>query len=304
MRVSHFTLRSWFRTLLSVALAWVVLGSKVTPYVFSDHDGRPAQPSEYAYLQRVQSLATQILNPLMTVLALPPGSLQSRLVALAPRPHAREMTAEERDDEYKAMVNKYEWLLGQYAAVIDQLNEKKNIGRYFPMSDPKMLVIANRSGGVADPSVEAFSVDKGANYGIEPAMVALKYGSIIGRIQSVTASSATVLLTTDGSVKIQARLVRETRDGLRVIAQACLIHGTGNKTMTCDTISAVGGQAFVPAKGDLLVLADEHWPAGVQNAVLGEVVDVGAGQGLVYHLTIVPRLRVASSMDVVILLQR
>ena len=172
--------------------------------------------------------------------------------------------------------------------------ENERIGRLlgFAEAEPGRRVVGARIIGVRlDPKgLQLVTLDRGATAGLEPMMPVVVGTGIVGRVHSVSAATADVLLLSDRNSSI-AVLVERSRARANV-------RGTGSPD-TCRLEYALRSDDMV--EGDLLVTSgtDGVFPRGLP---VGTLVGVKrSGQGLYQRADVRPAVDVTKLEEVLVL---
>lgn len=111
-------------------------------------------------------------------------------------------------------------------------------------------------------------IDKGRRHGITVDMPVVEEGGLVGRVVSVTDTSARIRLITDPTMRIAVRVDRTGETGV--------LTGRGGGLLALEMLNT---DALL-IEGDLLVTADGRFPAGIPVARVAEAAEAEVGFSL------------------------
>jgi len=111
-------------------------------------------------------------------------------------------------------------------------------------------------------------IDKGRRHGITVDMPVIDEGGLVGRVVSVTGTSARIRLITDPTMRVAVRVDRTGETGVLI--------GRGGGLLALEMLNT--NTALV--EGDLLVTADGRFPAGIPVARVAEAAEAEVGFSL------------------------
>lgn len=111
-------------------------------------------------------------------------------------------------------------------------------------------------------------IDKGRRHGITVDMPVIDEGGLVGRVVSVTDTSARIRLITDPTMRVAVRVDRTGETGV--------LTGRGGGALALEMLNT--SAALI--EGDLLVTADGRFPAGIPVARVAEAAEAEVGFSL------------------------
>jgi rod shape-determining protein MreC len=111
-------------------------------------------------------------------------------------------------------------------------------------------------------------IDKGRRHGITVDMPVIDEGGLVGRVVSVTDTSARIRLITDPTMRVAVRVDRTGETGV--------LTGRGGGLLAVEMLNT--SAALI--EGDLLVTADGRFPAGIPVARVAEAAEAEVGFSL------------------------
>ncbi len=111
-------------------------------------------------------------------------------------------------------------------------------------------------------------IDKGRRHGITVDMPVVEEGGLVGRVVSVTDTSARIRLITDPTMRVAVRVDRT--------GEAGVLTGRGGGLLSLEMLNT---DALL-IEGDLLVTADGRFPAGIPVARVAEAAEAEVGFSL------------------------
>lgn len=296
MDFPRMSARRWFWTLLVAASLWCWLGART--------EGAEA-PANVSLIKHAENMVRAPLGILLTPGRYLPFRVQqfiSWTFVRASQVRTPGESVEDMRDRNRTLENENTYLSGQLQQLQDKIDTLTRIKETTGIS-ARDIVSANITGYQSGMATNLISLDKGTSDGVQRGMVVLSKLSPLGRVQLSGLKTCEVQLVTDPRVKVQASIIRRTREGsTMVLVPNCLVSGMGEGQLACDTVK-VNDVALAPEKGDLVLLMDRAWPSRVHSTVLGEVTEVGRreSQRGRFDIHIIPRVNINSITAVMIL---
>lgn len=182
------------------------------------------------------------------------------------------------------------------AQLLNMINDRSAFMELYlrsPSSEPRNREFARVIARAGAPMARMIRLDKGSAQGIKARSPVLAHEGVVGQVLSVTPNYADVLLITDASSAIEAKVVGGTARGI--------LRGITNNAQYLLEIRDVDGMALV-RPGDIVVTSgvNSYFPGGLP---IGEVIDSKRSRdGLNISARIKPYVAMDSLTSVVVLL--
>lgn len=288
--------RRWFWAINMVLCGWMLLGVR----------GTPAGKESPGFTRRIEGGIDSIASVLMTPLSASTRWIQvtANNAIFSRRTDVDQAYVKQLEQDNQQLKNLIYLLYGQNEEYLQQLKEMKALKTTFSSITAQNVLSANIiATSPAGSGADTCDIDKGYLDGVATNMIVLSDLAPLGRIFYVGPKSSKVRLITDRdrSMRINARIDRETADGFMPIVDECQVYGIGNGELRCNDVSI--RRTIEPQVGDIFRVRDKEWRQ-VPGAVIGTVVGVSRkdNQNLRYEIKIAPRININHTDRVVVLM--
>lgn len=298
MNPPRMSSRRWFWAIIMVLCGWMLLGVR----------GMPGPNEKPGLVLRMQSSLSSLSSVVLIFVGAPARWVQVSATNFffARRSDVDPAYIRQIEQDNQQLKNLVYLLYGQNEELETKIKQMNRLEKtYSSITAQNVLpanVIATSPSGSGS---ETCDIDRGHLDGVQIGMIVLSDLAPMGKVIFVGPKSAKVRLITDRdrSMRIKARIDRETKDGFMPVVDECQVYGTGNGELRCDDVSAV--RTIEPVLGDIFRVNDKEWRQ-IPGAVIGTVAGVSRkdNQHLRYDLKISPRININRTDRVVVLLTK